>query len=136
MVQFYFLSIIFNVFAGLILASELLQERFEGYRRIGEALQGNTLRLITGIAVGVFGVFKILSAFEGDVPVVGDLIPAAAGIVMAITLLIDRFKERGTVSSQTVEALDRVFVRRKSIIGIIGIVVAVVHFFIPSVLFL
>lgn len=136
MVQFYFLSIVFNVFAGLILASELLQGRFEGFRPIGEALQGKTLRMITGIGVGVFGVFKILSAFEGDVPVVGDLLPAAAGIVMGITLLIDRFKERGSVSSQTVEALDRVFVRRKSIIGIIGIAIGLIHFFIPSVLFL
>ncbi len=69
-------------------------------------------------------------------PVVGDLVPAAAGMIMGITLIIDYYKSKATVSSQAVETFDRVFVRRKSIIGIIGMAVGILHFFIPSVLFL
>ena len=75
-----------------------------------------------GICTLLFGFLKLLSAYRGDVPIVGDLVPAAAGMIMGITLIIDYYKSKATVSSQAVEAFDRVFVRRKSIIGIIGMV--------------
>ncbi len=92
--------------------------------------------MILGIAAVVVGFLKLLSAFRGDIPVVGDLFPAAVGMLMGIMLIIDHYKMKAAVASQAFDTIDRVFIRRKSVIGIIGIVIGVLHFFMPSVLFL
>lgn len=136
MVQFYFLSILFNVAAGFILSLDLLAERMEGLAPLKLPLSNSVFRFALGIGSAAVGFLKLLSVFRGDVPVVGDLLPAAAGMLMGIMLIIDYYKSKAAVSSQAFDTIDRVFIRRKSVIGIIGIVIGILHFFMPSVLFL
>jgi hypothetical protein len=136
MVQFYFLSIVTTILSGFVLSLELLERKMPRLSGVRGMFSGKVFRFVLGICTLLFGFLKLLSAYRGDVPVVGDLVPAAAGMIMGITLIIDYYKSKATVSSQAVETFDRVFVRRKSIIGIIGMAVGILHFFIPSVLFL
>lgn len=136
MVQFYFLSILLNILAGFVLSIDFLSERMDSLANFKVPLGNPTFRFVLGIVSAAVGFLKLLSAFHGDVPVVGDLLPAAVGMLMGIMLIIDHYKMKAAVSSQAFDAIDRVFIRRKSVIGIIGIIIGVLHFFIPSVLFL
>jgi purine-cytosine permease-like protein len=136
MVQFYFLSIVLNITAGFVLSYDFLEERMERLAEVKSSFSNKTFRFVLGIAALVVGFLKLLSVFKGDILVVGDLLPAAAGLLMGIMLIIDYYKTKAEVASQAVDAIDRVFNRRKSIIGIIGMVIGVLHFFMPSVLFL
>lgn len=136
MVQFYFLSVLLNILTGFVLSIDLLAERMEWVSSLKLPLSNNVFRFVVGISAAAVGFLKLLSVFRGDIPVVGDLLPAAAGILMGVMLIIDYYKAKAAVSSQAIDAIDRVFIRRKSVIGIIGIIIGVLHFFMPSVLFL
>jgi hypothetical protein len=92
--------------------------------------------MIFGILTIIFGVFKFLSVTKGDVLVIGDLLPALSGLAVGTTLTVESYKMRSTVTTPAVDRIDNVFVRNKSVIGIVGIVIGVLHFLFPSVLFL
>jgi hypothetical protein len=70
------------------------------------------------------------------VPVVGDLLPALAGMVMGFTLFLQYYQGRTTVESSSLASLDAIFGKNSAIIGTLGIIVAVLHFFLHTVLFL
>lgn len=136
MVQFYFLSIITNLLGGLVLSLDYLEQKFSKLTRLRDIAANTGFQLILGILTVIFGILKILSVTSGDIPVVGDLLPALSGIAVGVTLLFSYYKMKSTVTTETVEKLDSVFFKNKSIIGIAGIVIAILHFLMPRVLFL
>ncbi len=136
MIQFYFLSIVTNLLGGFVLSLDYLEQKFPGLVRMRAAVANNGFQLIVGILAFIFGILKLLSVTEGDIPVVGDLLPALSGLIIGITLFISYYKARSTVTTETVEKLDSVFMKNKSIIGIAGMVVGILHFIMPRVLFL
>ena len=137
MVQFYLLSILSNVVAGLVLAGEYLETKISGLKGIGEFFKTRpSARVTIGVVTFLAGFLKLLTVTKGDVPVVGDLIPALAGLVLGGSVLFDRYKEMSTVSSPAVESADKLLLKNRAVIGTAGLVVALVHFLIPGVLFL
>ena len=136
MLQFYFLSIVTNVLGGFLLASESITERFPGLAALAEQFEKNSTRMLFGIFTIIFGVLKLLSVTEGDVLVIGDLLPALSGIVIGSTLVVESYKQRSSVTTPAVEKIDSAFVKNKSVIGIIGVVIGALHFLFPTVLFL
>ncbi len=141
MVQFYFLSIAANILGGLALSSGYLDQRFSGISGAKEFFESKPgLRVTVGVVSLVVGVLKLLSATRGDVPVVGDLIPALTGLVVGIALLFERYKEKSTIPSEAqtaaLNAVERIVLKNKSLLGIGSLVVGVVHFLLPGVLFL
>ena len=137
MYQFYFLSIFMNLLAGFALAHETLQERFSiGSFLNTEVLNRAGFRLTVGIITAIVGFFKFLSVTDGNVPVVGDLLPAVVGLVAGFTLILLYYQERATVSTNTTETLNALFVKNRTVIGVLAIITAVLHFFFHSVLFL
>ena len=91
MAQFYFLSVLLNILAGLILifGRNLAEPLAEGDDDDGESaitigsfsLDNSGFRLVVGILCVFVALMKILSVFKGDVPVVGDLLPVLAGLI-------------------------------------------------------
>ena len=133
MVQLYFLSILLNLLGGFGLASETMVERISGFRIFSDFFEGKTtLKLTVGILSFIVGVLKLLSSM--DVPVAGDLLPALANIAVGITLTLDYYKDRSEVGPS--ERLNDFFARNSSILGIVAVVIGILHFFIPRVLFL
>ena len=135
MLQFYFLSIVLNALAGYFLLTG------EGDRILelkgGFSLRDETLKLVLGILSVLTGLLKILSPIEGDLPVLGDLIPAAAGFITGFILIFEYYKNRSSVdNSEHTENIDRVLIGNKKIIGVVSIVAAVLHFLFPKVLLL
>lgn len=137
MVQFYLLAVILNILGGLILAAPLLQEKIPMLEKLHEGLRINIASRMVFILLSlVVGIFKILSVTKGDVAVVGDLLPALSLLLMAGVFFLDYYKEQSEIGSSFIDKLQRIFVDNKSAIGIILVVVGLLHFLFPRVLFL
>ena len=97
MLQFYFLSVALNIACGLAL---ILPDRpragpFLLHLEIVFADVG--VRVALGSLGMVTGALTLISPIQGDVPLVGDLIPsltaALAGLVLLLELRADRQKD-------------------------------------------
>lgn len=137
MYQFFFLSIVTNLLAGVTLAYDRIDEKVNLSALFNPVLfQNSGFRLSLGLVTFVMGFLKLLSVTPGDVPVVGDLFPAVAGMLAGFSLAFQYYRERSEVESATAESLDRVFGRKSAILGIVAIVAGLLHFLLPGVLFL
>lgn len=137
MLQFYLLSVDMNIVAGIMLAAGFIDERVSFVSGLKEFFDGKpTAKLTVGLITFVVGIFKLLSVTPGNVPVVGDLLPAVAGLVMGFALSLDYYRSRSTVTSPFVERADKLLLKNRNVLGIAGIVIGVLHFLLPRVLFL
>lgn len=137
MVQFYLLAVILNILGGLFLSSELLEDRFPVVKSLRESLSlNNSTRVVAILIALVTALFKILSVTEGDVPVVGDLLPALSLIALAFVVFLEFYRERASVETSFMEKLNSFFLEKKTIIGIAAMAIGIAHFLFPSVLFL
>ena len=146
MVQFYFLSILFNVLAGVFLISESSGDtekgesfpKHSGHPAIPAFLKNESLRLILGVLGMLMGLLKILSPFKGDIPVIGDLFPAAAGLVAGFVLVFDFYRNQSVLEEdQTANVnIGRFLLNHKKTVGFTAIAAAALHFLLPSVLLL
>ena len=95
MLQFYFLSILLNAVTGLVLlfANQNQQEE-SGSHMVPEVAYDETFRLVLGILTGIVGFFKLLTVVRGDVPVLGDLFAAVAGMAAGFMLLYEFYRTR------------------------------------------
>ncbi|MCR4734241.1 MAG: hypothetical protein K5829_04435 [Treponema sp.] len=170
MLQFYFLSILFNLVTGLILVNKL-DEKSEEKELILVDENGNvvdsdkeekkaapakvskkkiiqeeirntslfeskTFRLVLGILTGLTGILKFVSVIKTDIPVIGDLLPAVIGIAGSFCLLLEYYLKTATIEVKLPEFLNNVFIKNSNVIGFLSIVIAVIHFIFPTVLFL
>lgn len=137
MYQVYFLSVLTNIVAGIALAFERMDDRLRLHAVFNPELFRHTgFRLAMGVITFVVGFAKLLSVTDGNVPVVGDLLPALSGMVMGFILVFQYYQERTNIRSTAVDSVDRVFGRNSGTFGMIGIIVGVVHLLVPGFLFL
>ena len=138
MYQIYFLSIIINLIVGVFLARSIIAGRIPALGKLlGDIEKEKAFRLVGGIAAVFVGFLKLLLVPEGDVPILGDLFPALAGMLAGKTLLSEYFQEKSP--SPLPEKLGRVadfLIANKEIWGIAALVSAVLHFFFNKALFL
>jgi uncharacterized membrane-anchored protein len=137
MIQFYFLSIFFNAVSGYVLAMEN-QKEDRTFEAAGStfSLDNETIRLVLGILTLVSGLLKLLSVIEGDIPVIGDLLPAVFGLLAGFILIFDYYHTKTNIESEKSELIERILIKNKRWIGFVAIASAVLHFLFPSVLFL
>lgn len=137
MIQIYLLSVVTNMLAGIALSFDGMDERLHLSSVFNRDLfEAVGFRLGLGIATFTVGFFKFLSVTPGDVPVVGDLIPALCGVIQGMILLVLYYRARSDVTSPVIDSLDKIFVQNRGMFGTAGILIAVLHFIFPSVLFL
>lgn len=136
MKQFYFLSILLNIVSGYALISVETTPKGTSFDGVREFLKGPTLRLVLGVLCATVGFFKLLTVMAGDIPVVGDLLPAVSGMAAGFSLLLEFYKANSNVTTETLEKLDAIFVANRRIIGIIAMTAGAVHFLFSDILFL
>ena len=159
MLQFYFLSVLLNLLAGLIIiyvvkenseASPYLPDsddpfaenpsepsKSSGFKSLASPfLADKTFQLVIGILSALTGLMKLLSPIQYDVPVVGDLVPALAGLVSGFVLLLDWYQERSDVELPLPEVIQNVYTGGRKYLGIFCLISALLHFIFPNVLFL
>jgi hypothetical protein len=137
MYQVYLLSVVTLVLASVALGYDRLDERFKISSFFSETVfKGVGFQLGLGIVTLLVGFFQLLTVAEGDVKVVGDLVPALAGMVLGGTLIVVYYKEKTTEESGTLDTLDRLLVQNAPNLAYVGLVVAALHFLLHRVLFL
>jgi hypothetical protein len=129
--QFYFLSIMANAVAGMVLASDSLVRRMTALVRLAEPFTGRRGKLLAGLASLLVGVGTLFVPAAPPI-VVGDLLPSVAGMVMGIALLFEVFKQDSLVPGERPEKSDRSPVGYRTTLGLLGIASAVLHFFLPE----
>ncbi|HBG65870.1 MAG TPA: hypothetical protein DDW78_05305 [Treponema sp.] len=156
MEQFYFLSVLFNILAGLILVYgrdltkgdeaddglELIEDGSgEGEKEQGalfkdfDGFNNATFRLVIGILSAFVGIMKLLAAYDG-IPVLGDLLPALAGVAAGASLLIEYYLLNASDPDTLPEGLQGIFIDSRKYIGVLCLIVGLLHFIFPRVLVL
>ncbi|GHV74206.1 hypothetical protein AGMMS49940_15080 [Spirochaetia bacterium] len=136
MIQFYFLSIVLNALSGYVLTREPNDEETGLDTGFHWSLQNETTRLILGVLTIVVGLLKILSSIPGDLPVIGDLIPALAGFLAGFALVFAYYRSRSTLESEHTDKIEHLLMHNKKWVGFFALAAAGLHFLFPSVLFL
>lgn len=137
MLQFYFLTIFANLLAGITLTSDYLGERFHAFTPFKELFGRKSSKTAIGILALVVGFFKLLiRSTAGDVPVVGDFLPALAGLAMGAGLLAGLVRERSGVAAESLSKIEKVVMSYRVPLGLAGLAIAVLHFLLPGALFL
>lgn len=124
MLQFYFLSIFFNILAGFVLVNdkkELLDLAI---------LKEKMFRIVLGAVCAVTGIVKFFVVVHTSAVIVGDLLPALAGIIAGLCLVVPENDNKFP------EWFNRIFVTNKMIVGFVCLGVALLHFVFPGALFL
>ena len=91
--------------------------------------------LITGALAVFVGIIKLLSAVNGPA-FFGDLIPALAGIAGGASVLIKYFEMKSSMSLEMKPFLNLILVESRKYVGIACMVIALLHFVLPGVLFI
>jgi len=139
MLQLYFLSIVCNALAGFMLAygdapGGEPRDGAPGDRKM-PFLSGG-FRLIVGIVTAVTGFLKLLAPVR--VPILGDLLPAAAGMAAGFLLVYTFYREQASGSDVdgVVGRAGGSLLRYRKPVGIACMAAAALHFLFPYALFL
>lgn len=165
MVQFYCLSVVVNIFVGLILVygtklskknavesleddsqelveqTEVAEEKSKvpaekNNNKESFGLGNRNLRFFIGIVSVIVGFVKLFSAYRG-IPILGDLLPAAAGMVGGLSVLLEYYS--ATASDKEFELQDKfriLFVDSRKYIGVLCLLSALLHFAVPNFIIL
>ena len=143
MPQFYLLSVVSTIVAGLVLSSDYLKTKSDFFGSFRFLQKNRSIQVITGLVTAAIGVLKLIFRSPGeDVAVVGDLLPAAAGIILGVVFIGEAFRQhpkQGEASEKVEKSVEKVTKRIATYripVGIAGAVIGVVHFLFPGVLFL
>ena len=129
--QIYFLTVVFNIIAGLILCSDNIKEKIPAIAGFIEAINVKQVKKIAGIGSLVAGVFKLI--LPVGVIIIGDFIPAVVSFGLGFALLTEFLKDSSIFSSGTAQKIDDLLSNYKNTIGGIGLLVAAVHFLFAGV---
>jgi len=139
MIQLYLLSIILNGLIGfLLILGDTIEDSSPG-KGFKFFLSSWGFRLVLGILAAITGVLKLLSPINNTTPILGDLLPALAGLAAGFTLIFGFYREYSAKSGGTEGTLDRIgdtFLQNKKTVGISLLVISVLHFLFPTALFL
>jgi hypothetical protein len=152
MLQFYFMSILFNALAGYtLLFGDSAPAGSSDFTKAGSgdlmefkcgfSVRKETFRFAVGILAAVTGIFKLLSRIQGDLPLIGDIVPAAVGILCGLILIFEYYGNRAgpdafaDESAQT-KKIDSFLIANKKLVGGAALIAAVLHFLFPTVLLL
>jgi hypothetical protein len=136
MVQFYFLSILCNVAAGFVLINEGADTESSIESGLKFSLRNETFRLVLGILTMVTGLLKLLSSIEGDIQIIGDLVPAVSGLAAGFFLLFSYYQSRSVIDDENSARVALVVSRNRKWVGFVAIAAAVLHFLFPRALLL
>ena len=138
MIQLYFLSILLNGSIGFLLAFADTEKNDTIESSMKFTFSSGNFRLIAGILAAIVGILKLLSPVGGQIPILGDLVPALANIAAGFIIVFGFYREQSSRIDQEGQ-LDRmgdIFLRYKKVASIALLAVAVLHFLFPTVMFL
>lgn len=137
MYQVYLLSVITLILASVALGYDPLDERIHVSSFFNGAIfKSPGFAFGLGVVTFLVGLFQFLSVHPDDTIILGNLVPATAGVVLGGTLMLAYYKEKSTVESGFVDRLDAIFLQNAAGLSYLGLLIAVLHFLFHRVLFL
>ena len=138
MLQLYLLSILFNGLTGFMLIFSDAGESDSITDSAKFSFTNGGFRLILGIAAALTGIIKLLSPVGDQIPILGDLIPALAGIAAGFILIFGFYREHSTkaVTEGKLDQIGETFLHYRKAAGIVLLAAAALHFLFPTALFL
>jgi len=132
MIQLYFLSVLCNGLAGFI----LFAGDDKGIESAPFSISNPTFNLVLGILSAVTGILKLLSPLRNGLFILGDLLPAAAGIVSGLILIFGINRQSADSKTGELDHLgtNLLVFRRPIALGLM--ITAVVHFIFGELIFL
>jgi hypothetical protein len=131
MAQFYLLSILANILAGLVLAGGFLAEKMPFFSSLKGITEDRNARITIGVSAAMIGIVKLFVSSPGEtVPIAGDLLPALTGMVLGGVIFAEAFQ--GSGKDEKLERISKTVLTYKVPLGIVGIIVAILHFFFPG----
>lgn len=102
--------------------------------------RSGAFRLVMGILTALTGILKLLSPSVDNIPILGDLVPALAGIVAGFILVFGYYRENASPPLEEgggkLDRIGEIFLHYKKAAGIILLAAALLHFLFPQALFL
>lgn len=135
MLQIYFLTVMTNIIAGLTIAAPFLSSKIDGFQPFAEKMENKKYRVVLGSITLITGLFTLLNNSSVSIAVVGDLIPAISAMAMGGILIVYYFFN-GEEESKFVTTVKDLAEKYGNILGIAGIIIGIIHFIIPTALFL
>lgn len=133
MAQFYLLSVLANIIAGLTLAGDYLGARFPFLASFRNLRENRVSQIVIGIVTAAVGVVTFFVRAPGDtVPVAGDLLPSLAAIAQGITLLVESFRQKVESRGPQAEKLTKALLTYRVPAGIAGASIGLLHFLFPA----
>lgn len=137
MAQFYLLSILANMIAGLTLAGDYLGERMPFLASFKNLRSNRTAQIVIALIAVIVGVIKLVVLSPGEtVPVVGDILPALTGMALGGILLIEAFRSTVDSRGESIQKISKAVVTYRVPVGIAGVAIALVHFLFPGAVIL
>ena len=141
--QFYLLSVVSTIIAGLALSSDYLKTKSEFFGSFRFLQKNRSIQIIAGLITAAIGVLKLIFRSPGEeVIIVGDLLPAVAGIILGVILIGEAFRQHpkeGVKQEKVGKSVEKVTQRiapYRIPVGIAGAVIGLAHFLFPRILFL
>lgn len=145
--QLYFLSVITCLLSGLVLLSKkqteeisigdkknLLEDVNKSLKE-SELFKNKNFELIVAIITFLVGVLKLFFVAKGGLIILGDLFPALMGITSGFAIFLHYFISTATTKPEFPSFIKIVFIDNIYWVGLASLIVAVVHFIMPGVIF-
>jgi len=130
-VQIYLLSVVFNGLAGYLFIFGDMGKSDTAENSGKFSFVSNFL--VVGILAGITGLLKLLLPMS-EIPILGDLLPAVAGVAAGFILIFDFYRGHSSVVDVegNINHLGEMILHYKKPIGIILLALTALHFLFPE----
>lgn len=136
MYQIYFLTVLTNIIAGLTISSKFLSTKIEGFQIFAEKMDNRMYRVVLGAITLLTGLFSLLNHSSSSMAVLGNLVPAFTAMSMGLILMVYYFFTEENEDNKFASTVKELAEKYGNILGIAGIIAGLIHFLIPTALFL
>lgn len=136
MFQIYFLTVLTNIIAGLTISSKFLGSKIESFQVFAEKMENRLYRVILGAVTMLTGLFALLNHSSTSMAILGDLLPAVTALAMGLILMVYYFFSEEPEANKFVTYIKDLTEKYGNILGIAGIIAGIIHFLVPTALFL
>lgn len=117
---------------GTILAKNFLSAKFENFSPLNQLISSEILQVTLGCIGTIVGLLALFLIFEGNLIILGDLVPAVMAMLSGITLFIEYIAQEDSNDATAIRFIKNIFLKNRAILGITSIIVGVIHFIAPS----
>jgi hypothetical protein len=137
MSQFYLLSIVSILLSGFVLSGDYLGAKVPALGTFRAWLENRGAALALGILTAGIGFLKFFVRAPGDtVVVVGDLLPAIAGLAVGAALFFEALLRKPSMPERPVDRYAKAVLTYRIPLGIVCVAIALLHFLFPQAVIL